>query len=270
MWTAQFFKFDKPRTLITSGGLGTMGFGFPAAIGAQVAFPEKTVIDIAGDGSFQMNVQELATAVQYNLPVKMAILNNHCLGMVRQWQQLFCNQRYSQTLFEVAPDFVKLAEAYGAVGLRATKSEEVEAGHPGSPFRPPAGGDGLRDRPERMRLPHGPGGRSPDGNAAGVEKDMRHVISVLVDNEPGVLSRISGLFSGRGFNIESLNVAETLDPTISRMTLVTSGNEQIIEQIIKQLNKLVNVIKVYRPDRVRLRGTGDGLDPGQCRNLLPG
>ena len=126
MWTAQFFTFTKPRTLITSGGLGTMGYGFPAAIGAQVAFPDKTVIDIAGDGSFQMNIQELATAVQYNLPVKVAILNNHCLGMVRQWQQLFCDQRYSQTIFEVMPDFVKLAEAYGAVGLRATKPEEVE------------------------------------------------------------------------------------------------------------------------------------------------
>ncbi len=126
MWTAQFFTFKKPRTLLSSGGLGTMGFGFPAAIGAQVAFPEKTVIDIAGDGSFQMNIQEMATAVQYNLPVKVAILNNHCLGMVRQWQQLFCDRRYSQTVFEAAPDFVKLAEAYGAVGLRATRPEEVE------------------------------------------------------------------------------------------------------------------------------------------------
>jgi len=126
MWTAQFFTFTKPRTLLTSGGLGTMGYGFPAAIGAQVAFPEKTIIDIAGDGSFQMNIQELATAVQYNLPVKVAILNNHCLGMVRQWQQLFCDRRYSHTLFEVVPDFVKLAEAYGALGLRATKPEEVE------------------------------------------------------------------------------------------------------------------------------------------------
>jgi acetolactate synthase-1/2/3 large subunit len=126
MWTAQFFTFQKPRTLLTSGGLGTMGFGFPAAIGAQVAFPDKTVIDIAGDGSIQMNIQEMATAVQYNLPVKVAILNNQCLGMVRQWQQLFCDRRYSQTIFEVVPDFVKLAEAYGAVGLRATKSDEVE------------------------------------------------------------------------------------------------------------------------------------------------
>lgn len=126
MWTAQFYTFNHPRSLITSGGLGTMGFGFPAAIGAQVAFPQKTVIDIAGDGSIQMNIQELATAVQYDLPVKVAILNNHCLGMVRQWQQLFCNRRYSHTLFEVSPDFVKLAEAYGALGLRASKPEEVE------------------------------------------------------------------------------------------------------------------------------------------------
>ncbi len=127
MWTAQFYTFNKPRTLITSGGLGTMGFGLPAAIGAQVAFPDKTVIDIAGDGSIQMNIQELATAVQYNLPVKVAILNNRCLGMVRQWQQLFCGRRYSQTLLDVSPDFVKLAEAYGALGLRASKPEEIES-----------------------------------------------------------------------------------------------------------------------------------------------
>ncbi len=126
MWTAQFFTFDRPRTLLTSGGLGTMGYGFPAAIGAQVAYPERTVIDIAGDGSIQMNIQELATAVQYRLPVKIVILNNHCLGMVRQWQELFYDRRYSQSLFQTHPDFVKLAEAYGAVGLRASKPEEVE------------------------------------------------------------------------------------------------------------------------------------------------
>lgn len=127
MWTAQFYKFDKPRTLITSGGLGTMGFGFPAAIGAQFAHPEKLVIDIAGDGSIQMNIQELATAVINKLPVKVAILNNRYLGMVRQWQELFFNERYSHTkLDESVPDFVKIAEAYGAVGLRATKPSEVE------------------------------------------------------------------------------------------------------------------------------------------------
>jgi len=125
MWTAQYYKFDQPRKLLTSGGLGTMGYGLPAAIGAQVAFPHETVIDIAGDGSIQMNIQELATAVQYRLPVKVAILNNHCLGMVRQWQELFYQKRYSATCLKTSPDFVKLAEAYGAVGLRAQKPEEV-------------------------------------------------------------------------------------------------------------------------------------------------
>lgn len=127
MWTAQFYKFDKPRTLITSGGLGTMGYGFPAAIGAQFAHPEKLVIDIAGDGSIQMNIQELATAVINKLPVKVAILNNRYLGMVRQWQEMFYSERYSHShLDDTVPDFVKIAEAYGAVGLRATKPSEVE------------------------------------------------------------------------------------------------------------------------------------------------
>ncbi len=126
MWAAQFYKFDKPRMLLTSGGLGTMGYGFPAAIGAQLAHPNKLVIDIAGDGSIQMNIQELATAVINKLPVKVAILNNHYLGMVRQWQELFYNERYSYTHLEVVPDFVKIAEAYGAIGLRATKPSEVE------------------------------------------------------------------------------------------------------------------------------------------------
>lgn len=126
MWAAQFYKFDKPRTFITSGGLGTMGYGFPAAIGAKIAMPDKVVIDIAGDGSIQMNIQELATAVQQRLPVIVAILNNGFLGMVRQWQELFYNRRYCNTCIEVAPDFVKVAEAYGAVGLRATTPEEVD------------------------------------------------------------------------------------------------------------------------------------------------
>ena len=126
MWTAQYFPFVKPRTLLTSGGLGTMGYGFPAAMGAQAAFPNKMVIDISGDGSFQMNSQELATVVQYHLPVKVVILNNGYLGMIRQWQEFFYGKRYASSSLEgVSPDFVKLAEAYGAVGLRATKPEEV-------------------------------------------------------------------------------------------------------------------------------------------------
>jgi acetolactate synthase-1/2/3 large subunit len=126
MWAAQYYHFDKPGHFITSGGLGTMGFGLPAAIGAQKACPDKVVVDIAGDGSIQMNMQEMATAVQCNLPVKVVILNNCFLGMVRQWQQLFYDKRYACTCMEGAPDFVKLAEAFGAKGLRATTLNEVE------------------------------------------------------------------------------------------------------------------------------------------------
>ncbi len=126
MWTAQFYKFDRPRTLLTSGGLGTMGYGFPAAIGAQVAFPDRLVIDIAGDGSIQMNIQELCTAVCNNIPVKVAIINNTYLGLPRQWQELFYEKDYTGSCLEGSPDFVKLAEAYGAVGLRAVRPEEVE------------------------------------------------------------------------------------------------------------------------------------------------
>lgn len=124
MWSCQWYKHNTPRAWISSGGLGTMGFGFPAAIGAQVGCPGKLVFDIAGDGSIQMNIQELATAVQNHLPIKIAILNNGFLGMVRQWQELFYNRRYSFTPL-VNPDFVKLAEAYGAKGIRVTRKEDV-------------------------------------------------------------------------------------------------------------------------------------------------
>jgi acetolactate synthase-1/2/3 large subunit len=117
MWAAQYYHFDRPNCFITSGGLGCMGFGLPAAIGAQIACPDRLVVDIAGDGSIQMNIQELATAVQYGLPVKVVILNNQYLGMVRQWQELFYDKCYAGTCMEHAPDFLKLAEAYGALGI---------------------------------------------------------------------------------------------------------------------------------------------------------
>ncbi len=126
MWAAQFYRYDNPHTFISSGGLGTMGYGFPAAIGVQCAFPDALVVDIAGDGSIQMNIQEMATAVQYNLPVKIVLLNNNYLGMVRQWQELFYEKRYSHTEMMYAPDFVKVAEAYGFVGLRTDRPAEVE------------------------------------------------------------------------------------------------------------------------------------------------
>ncbi len=125
MWAAQFYTYTKPRTFISSGGLGTMGYGFPAAIGAQIGMPEKIVFDIAGDGSIQMNIQELATAVNNKLPVKVAIIDNCYLGMVRQWQELFYKKRYSYTCLEGCPDFVKVAESYGAVGIRVTKKDQT-------------------------------------------------------------------------------------------------------------------------------------------------
>ncbi len=127
MWAAQFYNYHTPRTFISSGGLGTMGYGFPAALGAQMAFPDKLVIDIAGDGSIQMCIQELATAMCYELPVKIVILNNSYLGMVRQWQELFYAKNYCDTCLDVAPDFVKLAEAYGAAGFRVTDPDKVES-----------------------------------------------------------------------------------------------------------------------------------------------
>ncbi|MBS3947059.1 MAG: biosynthetic-type acetolactate synthase large subunit [Dethiobacter sp.] len=125
MWTAQYYRFTSPRSLASSGGLGTMGYGFPASLGMQVGRPGELVFCIAGDGSFQMNIQELATAVAYQLPVKVAIINNQYLGMVRQWQQMFFRRRYSSVGLQQGPDFVKVAEAYGALGLRAEKPSEV-------------------------------------------------------------------------------------------------------------------------------------------------
>ncbi|HEX9665314.1 MAG TPA: biosynthetic-type acetolactate synthase large subunit [Thermodesulfobacteriota bacterium] len=127
MWVAQFYKFKRPRTHITSGGLGTMGFGFPAAMGAKFAKPNELVISVAGDGSFQMNMQELATAVENKMDIKIVLLNNRHHGMVRQWQTLFFNSNYSGSYFEVLPDFVKLAESFGAKGLRVTRPDELEA-----------------------------------------------------------------------------------------------------------------------------------------------
>ena len=124
MWASQYYKYTTPRTFITSGGLGTMGYGLGACIGAKVACPDKTVVNIAGDGCFRMNMNEIATATRYNIPIIQMVFNNHVLGMVRQWQNLFYGQRYSQTILNDAVDFVKLAEAMGAVGILATTKEE--------------------------------------------------------------------------------------------------------------------------------------------------
>ena len=126
MWAAQYYKYTKPRTLLTSGGLGTMGYGLGAALGAKTGMPDKTVVNIAGDGCFRMNMNEIATAVRSNIPVIQVVINNHVLGMVRQWQDLFYGKRYSQTVLNDAVDFVKLAEAMGAEGVRVTTREEFQ------------------------------------------------------------------------------------------------------------------------------------------------
>jgi acetolactate synthase-1/2/3 large subunit len=127
MWAAQHFHFDEPNRWMTSGGLGTMGYGLPAAVGVQIAHPDALVIDIAGDASVQMTMQEMSTAIQYNLPIKIFILNNEWMGMVRQWQQLLHGERYSHSYSESLPDFVKLAEAFGGVGIRAEHPDELDA-----------------------------------------------------------------------------------------------------------------------------------------------
>jgi len=126
MWAAQHYKFNKPNRWMTSGGLGTMGYGLPAAVGVQVAHPEKLVVDIAGEASILMNIQEMSTAVQYNLPVKIFILNNQYMGMVRQWQELLHEKNYSESYSKALPDFVKLAEAYGCTGIRAEDPDELD------------------------------------------------------------------------------------------------------------------------------------------------
>jgi len=126
MWAAQHYKFDKPNRWMTSGGLGTMGYGLPAAVGVQVANPDKLVIDIAGEASVLMTMQEMSTAVQYKLPIKIFIINNEYMGMVRQWQELLHEKNYSESYTAALPDFVKLAEAYGCVGIRANKPDELD------------------------------------------------------------------------------------------------------------------------------------------------
>ncbi|NMA03534.1 MAG: acetolactate synthase large subunit, partial [Clostridiales bacterium] len=125
MWTAQYYKFTEPRTFLTSGGLGTMGYGLGASMGAQIASPNRQVFNISGDGCFHMNCNELSTAVKYNIPIIVVILNNQVLGMVRQWQNLFYDKRFSSTTLEKATDIVKLAEAFGATGFNVTKNEEI-------------------------------------------------------------------------------------------------------------------------------------------------
>ena len=139
MWAAQRFHFEEPNHWMTSGGLGTMGYGLPAAVGVQMAHPDALVIDIAGEAIVQMTMQEMSTAVQYDLPIKIFILNNEYMGMVRQWQELLHGGRYSHSYSEALPDFVKMAEAFGCVGLRADQAGGAGRQDPGDDRRQQAG-----------------------------------------------------------------------------------------------------------------------------------
>ena len=241
MWFAQFHPFKEGRQWLTSGGLGTMGYGFPAALGAKVANRDRQVVAFVGDGGFQMTAQELATAVQYGLDVKVVIMNNGYLGMVRQWQELFYDRAYSHVDMHSGPDFVKLAEAYGASGFRADAAGGAAFGSRDRVrYAGPRRGRRRGDR-GRERLPDDSSGCGIEGDSA---RMMTHTLSILVENHYGELARVVGVFGARGMNIESLCVAETLDPTLSRVTLVTNGDDRAVAAIVRQLEKQVRVLHV--------------------------
>ena len=261
MWATHFVKFEHPNTWLNSGGLGTMGYAVPAAMGAKVGCPDTTVWAIDGDGCFQMTNQELATCTIEGIPIKVAIINNESLGMVRQWQTLFYEGRYSNTDLQSkrVPDFVKLAEAYGAVGLSCDNPADVDSTIAKAmeindvpvvvDFRVER--DAMvwpmvaaRHVQQRHQVRPGPRARVRGGR----HLMSKHTLSVLVENKPGVLARIAGLFSRRGFNIDSLAVGPTEHPEVSRMTIVVSVDESPLEQVTKQLNKLVEVLKIVELD----------------------
>ena len=319
MWAAQFIKYEKPRTWLNSGGLGTMGYAVPAAMGAKVARPDAVVWAIDGDGCFQMTNQELATCAIEGIPIKVAVINNGNLGMVRQWQNLFYGERYSQTDLGThkhrIPDFLLLAEAMGCVGLRAESRDEVD--------RTIRQAMEINDRPVVIDFVVGADAQVWPMVAAGTGNDElmaarsirplfdgdelnadvdteadvtaavneavpgagrmmeKHTLSVLVEDKPGVLARVSGLFSRRGFNIASLAVGPTEQPGVSRMTIVVSVEDFPLEQVTKQLNKLVHVIKIVElePSQsvqrelllVKVRADADGAQPGaRDRPAVPG
>ena len=269
MFTSQYLEVNEKTRLYMSGGLGTMGYGFPGAVGAQIGNPDSTVIAISGDGGMQMNIQEFATAVLEELPLILCVFNNTYLGMVRQWQKLFYGKRYSMTDLRAGaatrrgeehppkytPDFVKLAESYGAKGIRVTEKSEMKAAFEQAKanraLKVPTLIEFMLDPEVQVYPMVRPGGTLEDllmdywrGEMKMDNTMKKRWISLYVENQVGVLSKISGLFSGKSYNLESLTVGTTEDPTISRMTIETNSDEETYEQIKKQLNRMVEVIKV--------------------------
>ena len=289
MWAAQYYHFSEPRRWLNSGGLGTMGFGLPAAIGAKVACPDETVVCLAGDGSLIMNCQEFATAAQHEIPVKVFLMNNGHFGMVRQWQELFWEERYQSVEMGPSPDWPKLAEAFGWTGMQCTDKGELRDAMSAAletdgpvlldvhvtkdencyPMIP--AGAAARDMVGLMGEPGTPDVvRLEDLEASRQLTGRKHILSLLVENKPGVLARIAGLFSRRGFNIDTLAVGPTEDPDTSRITLTLDGAVHPIDQVTKQLHKLVNVIKIRDMEPDGDRRPRDGAVPGQRLGREPG
>lgn len=255
MWAAQYFVSHEPNRLISSGGLGQMGFGLPAAIGVQVARPGETVWVIDGDGSFQMTLQELATVVKEKLPIKMAIINNGYLGMVRQWQERFYNRRYAATPLS-GPDFVKLAGAYNITALRVTRQNMVKrAIYRAMEHKGPFLIDCQVKQDENVRpfvfvIPLNLPTSSPDVGSIqkeGIGLKQERVLVALVQDKSGVLDTVASLYRRRGFNLKSVTVGPCEMPGLSRMTIVVEtnkGDEQQLEQARKQSAKLISVVEV--------------------------
>ena len=268
MWAAQYYGFEKPRRWINSGGLGTMGFGLPAAVGAKVACPDEAVVCLAGDGSLIMNCQELATCVTEEIPVKVFLMNNGYMGMVRQWQELFWDRRYSSVEMGPSPDWVKLAEAFGATGMRCESSDDLEETMVKAletdgpvlldvrvaqeencyPMIPPAR---PRATWSRRRGRCADGGRDP---GAGQTRGPARLAgsSAAASTSSRSWSRTSPA-SWRGSPASSRAAASTstrsrsgrpTTPSISRITLTLDGAVHPIDQVTKQLHKLVNVLKI--------------------------
>ena len=249
MWAMQYLLTERPRNFITSGGLGTMGYGIPAAVGAKAARPEATVVCVDGDGCFQMTAQELTTAVTEELPIIVVLVNNGYLGMVTQWQDMFFDGRRSHVGLGVdVPDYVKLAEAYGGVGMLVESEAELEPALREALVAQPHRGDRLPRRPGRAVLPDDPRrrGRDRHGRVRRARGGcvVKHTISVLLEDKPGALARIATMFARRGFNIDSLAVGPTERDGVSCITLRVDCEHHTLEQIEKQIHKLVNVLRV--------------------------
>ena len=280
MWEAQYYHHEKPRSLITSGGLGTMGFALPAAIGAKVGRPDAEVWVVVGDGGFQMTMPELATMVQEELDVKIAVINNGYLGMVRQWQEFFYQRRYAATPIS-GPDFAKLAEAFGVRGMTVTSRDQVE-GAVAVARRERGALIDFRVEQEDSVYPMVPAGadlhkmiRRPSPIAetqrrrlGRLNQERMQTFAVYVDNKPGVLNRVASLFRRRAFNIESLTVGHTETDGLSRMTIVVDTDERGARLVEANLYKLIpvrrvdNITKLSTIARdlamIKVSATGDG------------